>query len=218
MGTGPDIPRLILEGPEADTDVLDRQLVRRAQSGETAAFEALVRRHERRIFTFAYRMVGERTEAEDMAQEVFLKAYRGLHGFRGASRFSTWLHAIAAHHCASYLSARKRRRERETPPPNVAGRCDGNAAASWDGMRDAAPGPDAALEGRDLRQRLETALAELSTEHRLVVVLRDVQGLSYEEIAATLAIEMGTVRSRLHRARMALRAALAPHVAEEPAS
>lgn len=219
MGTFESARRLTTE--TAGTDRVpsvgaddDRRLVERARAGDAMAFEALVRRYERWVFTLALRMVGDRQEAEDIAQEIFLKAYRGLEGFRGASRFSTWLYAIASHHCLNYLGSSDARLRRQVWDPGPVGDCGGDAPTVLDRVPDGAPGPDAVLEGRELRQAIQNGLAYLSEEHRLIVVLRDVQGMSYEEIAATLGLELGTVRSRLHRARMDLKAQLGPYLTD----
>ena len=185
----------------------DRDLVARAQAGDTRAFEELVRRHQRWVFTLAVRMVGDGGEAEDLAQEVFVKAYRGLGGFRGAARFSTWLHSIASHHCLNALETRRRqplyRLERERPR-------DDDSPPRLERLPNGTPGADAVLEQRERARLVQAALARLKTDHRLIVVLRDIQGMSYEAIAESLGIELGTVRSRLHRARMELKDLLAP--------
>jgi RNA polymerase sigma-70 factor (ECF subfamily) len=219
MGTFEDSGRLNRErargdpGPSAEADD-DRRLVERVQAGDIAAFEALVRRYERWVFTLAFRMLGDRQEAEDIAQEVFLKVYRGLRGFRGAARFSTWLYAIASHHCLTYLASSAARLRRETWDPDPVGDRGGDAPSVLDRLPDGGPGPDVIAESRDLRQTIQDELARLSEGHRLVLVLRDVQGMSYDEIAETLGIELGTVRSRLHRARTDLKAKLRPHLME----
>jgi RNA polymerase sigma-70 factor, ECF subfamily len=210
---------LTLEMTERDTTAAavvdeDRRLVDRARAGDVQAFEALVRRYERWVFTLAVRMVGDRAQAEDLAQEVFLKAYRGLRGFRGGARFSTWLYAIASHHCLNYLAGREsrmRRAERTDGPRDGRG---GSPSSVWDRVADEAPGPDAVLERRDLRRLIQDELLRLSEDHRMAVVLRDIQGMSYEEMAETLGVELGTVRSRLHRARMELKARLEPSLGE----
>jgi RNA polymerase sigma-70 factor (ECF subfamily) len=201
---------------EPPTSVVDedRQLVDRATAGDIGAFEALVRRYQGWVFTLALRMVGDRADAEDMAQEVFLKAYRGLAGFRGGARFSTWLYAVASHHCLNHLASRtarlRRLRRVDGPPPEP-----GTTGSSpLDRIADEAPGPDAAAEQGELRRVIQDELLQLTEDHRIVIVLRDLQGLPYEDIANALGIELGTVRSRLHRARMELKARLAPRLAD----
>lgn len=194
-------------GAEADAD---RDLVDQARAGDAGAFEALVRRYQGWVFTLTLRMVGDRAEAEEVAQEVFLKAYRGLRDFKGASRFSTWLYAIASHHCLNHLQARARR------PRAAAGGAGGAAAddppPAVERLADEAPGPDALLERQDLARIIQEELGQLKEEHRMVLILRDIQGLSYEQIAQGLGLELGTVRSRLHRARMEMKARLSPRL------
>lgn len=197
--------------PSAAAGDEDRGLVDRAQAGDAGAFETLVRRYQGWVFTLALRMVGDRAEAEDLAQEIFLKAYRGLKGFKGASRFSTWLYAIASHHCLNHLEARRRQ-------PHHHGRGGERPDAAADDppaierLADEAPRADALLERADRARIVQAELAHLTEEHRIILVLREIQGLSYEEIAATLGLEPGTVRSRLHRARMEMKARLAPRL------
>lgn len=203
-----EVPAAVPAAAEAEEE---RGLVDRARAGETGAFEALVRRYQGWVFTLALRMVGDRAEAEDLAQDVFLKAYRGLRGFKGASRFSTWLYAIASHHCLNHLKARGRRgglprRGRDNPATGD------DLPALVDRLPDGAPRADALLERADLVRIVQAEMAHLTEEHRMVLILRDIQGLSYEEIARTLGVELGTVRSRLHRARMEMKARLAPHL------
>jgi RNA polymerase sigma-70 factor (ECF subfamily) len=219
MGTLEDATGLRLERAEGEVRPTaaadeDRRLVDRAQTGDVRAFEALVRRYERWVFTLALRMVGDRADAEDIAQEVFLKAYRGLSGFRGGSRFSTWLYAIASHHCLNHLASRDVRARRAARVGNPAGADGETSTPAVDRVADDAPGPDAALERRDLRRMIQSALASLTEEHRIVLILRDIHGMSYDEIAENLGVELGTVRSRLHRARMELKTRLAPYLVD----
>ncbi|HSB70005.1 MAG TPA: sigma-70 family RNA polymerase sigma factor [Candidatus Methylomirabilis sp.] len=187
----------------------DHSLVTRTQAGDVAAFEALVRRYERWVFSLTLRMVGDRGEAEDMAQEVFLKAYRGLPRFKGNSRFSTWLYAIASHHCLNHLQGRRRR-----PAASARGSAGvaGEDLPAAERLPDEAPRADDLLEREELARIVQTELTFLTEEHRLILILRDIQGLAYHEIAETLGVELGTVRSRLHRARAAMRERLEAHL------
>jgi RNA polymerase sigma-70 factor (ECF subfamily) len=147
-----------------------------------------------------------------MAQEIFLKAYRGLKRFKGASRFSTWLYAIASHHCLNQLETRRRRPRPHGQAGDRRDHAESDPPAAVDRLADQAPHADALLERMDLARIVQAELANLTAEHRIILVLRDIQGLSYEQIARTLRLELGTVRSRLHRARMEMRARLTPHL------
>lgn len=184
----------------------------RAQAGDAGAFETLVRRYQGWVFTLALRMVGDRAEAEDLAQEIFLKAYRGLKRFKGASRFSTWLYSITSHHCLNHLRARWQQPHRHGWGGERLDAGDGSSPAPVDRLADEAPRADVLLERADRARIVQAELAHLTREHRIILVLREIQGLSYEEIAQILAVELGTVRSRLHRARMEMKARLEPHL------
>jgi len=176
---------------EADTAGPD-PLVARLQAGEARAFEELVITYQHRVFGVALRMLRNSTEAEDVAQEVFLRAHRGIAAFKGEAKLSTWLHTIAARLCLNRLAG---------GPRGLEVRSEGALE------RLAQPGadPSAAVERSELEAALHRAVADLPDDGRIVVVLRDFEGLSYDEIAAALDLPLGTVRSRLHRARTDLK-------------
>jgi RNA polymerase sigma-70 factor (ECF subfamily) len=164
----------------------------RLRAGDAPAFEELVMTYQHRVFGVALRMLGNRAEAEDVAQEAFVRAHRALGEFRGDAKLSTWLYAITSRLCLNRLASGERRMARQGEDALLR-------------LSDAGPRPDAALERRELETALGRAIAELPEDRRIVVVLRDIEGLSYEEIAQALELELGTVRSRLHRARAELK-------------
>jgi RNA polymerase sigma-70 factor (ECF subfamily) len=185
------------DGPGPAEPDRDQALVQRARRGETAAFGALVREHQHRVVNFIRAMVSDHADAEDLAQETFLRAYRALGRFRGDSTFKTWLYQIAANAARTHLARRRDRPERAA----------GDAAATPGAFGDPDTGEnvEAAVIHRDA---IDRALATLPEELREAVVLRDVEGLEYREIADALGVPLGTVESRIFRGRARLRAAL----------
>ena len=173
----------------------DAALVARLRAGDGPAFEELVTVYQHQVFGIALRMLGNHAEAEEIAQETFLRAHRALGEFRGEARLGTWLYAIASRLCLNRLGSGRRRHERS----------DEMALAQ-------APAEDAdaagALERDELQAALREAVAALPEDRRIVVVLRDLEGLSYEDVAEILGLPLNTVRSRLHRARLDLKAKL----------
>src|SRR5881296_646543 len=167
-------------------------LLERVRAGEPRAFEELVTAYQHRVFGVALRMLGSCAEAEELAQEVFLRVHRAIAEFRGDAKLSTWLYAIASRLCLNRLASGERRAVRE-------------GEETLTRLASSHAGPADELERSELEAALHRAIAELPEERRIVVVLRDLEGLAYEEIAAALELELGTVRSRLHRARMDLR-------------
>jgi RNA polymerase sigma-70 factor (ECF subfamily) len=167
----------------------------RLRSGDPRAFEELVTSFQHRVFAVAYRMLGSRAEAEDAAQEVFLRIHKGIGAFRGDAALSTWIYAITSRVCLNRLGSVEGRlaRDREGDDDTV-------LRVPSDHV-----GPAAAAERREIEQALHRAIAELPEDRRIVVVLRDLEGLSYEDIAAALELPLNTVRTRLHRARMDLK-------------
>ena len=171
----------------------EKVLLQRAKKGEMAAFESLVTAYERRVYSLALRSTGSEADAADITQEVFLRAYRSLDTFRGESGFSTWLYRITVNLCVDL--ARQN---------NPAESLDDEQALEAPETRGAYQ-PETALANSELRRELDAALSLVSEEHRKIVILRDVAGMSYADIAAALELEEGTVKSRLARARAALR-------------
>jgi RNA polymerase sigma-70 factor (ECF subfamily) len=181
-----------------EADPTDAELVARFRSGDRSAFATLVARHERRVYNLAYRMLGRSEDARDVAQEAFLSCFRHLDRFRGDSAFGTWLHRITVNAC--YDAMRRR------PPEPV----------SLEGLEPTPAGDhaDRAADAVDVQQ----ALARVPLEFRAVLVMHDVQGLAYEEVAEALEVPLGTVKSRLHRGRLALARLLAGEPVTTPAA
>jgi RNA polymerase sigma-70 factor (ECF subfamily) len=178
------------EDPDAD-------LIERWQRGEPEAFERLVRNHERNVFRLLYRMLGNREEAEDAAQEAFLSLHRHGHRFRRESRFSTFLYRVAANAALNRRRSLGRARAREI---ELAQR-----HATGAQIHVAPRNPEDATHGAEIQSRVQQALEELPAELRVAVVLYDIEGQSYKDIAEILKIPEGTVKSRIHRARLGLR-------------
>jgi len=172
----------------------DPHLVDRLRRGDPRAFEELVIAYQHRVFGVALRMLRNRSEAEEIAQEVFLRVHGAVEDFRGEAKLSTWLYAITSRLCLSRLAAGERRVARE-----------GHATLE---RLTADVDPAAQLERGELEAALQRAITELPEERRIVVVLRDLEGLPYDEIAEVLDLPVNTVRSRLHRARLDLKAKL----------
>ena len=168
----------------------DADLVSRAQSGRLDAFEELVRRHRVATYRIALRMLGDESDAEDATQDAFVQAWRKLGGFRADAAFSTWMYRIVTNRCLNMLRARRR----TEPLPD-----DREAPASR---------PDRIAEARWQVEDLKLAILRLTPEQRAPLVLRELQGCTYEEIAESLDISIPAVKSRLHRARLELLAAM----------
>jgi RNA polymerase sigma-70 factor (ECF subfamily) len=184
---------------EAAAEVIDpdAELVLRWQAGDASAFEVLVRRHERRVFGLVFRMLGNRQEAEDVAQEAFLALHRHGHRFRGEARFSTFVYRVAANAALNRRRTLGRRRAREDA---LAHRQD-----AGDDLPSTPRDPEDAASSVEIQARVQAALLGLPQDLRMAVVLYDIEGQSYGEIAQVLRIPEGTVKSRIHRARTALR-------------
>ncbi len=188
----------------------ERALVQRAQKGDGAAFEDIVRANEATVYRLALRQLGNREDAEDAAQEVFLKAYTGLASFRGDSKLSVWLYRITGNVCTDML-----RRRRETV--SLSQENDEGEPLELE-LPDVRFDPVALAERHDLRERIGAALQALPPEAREILLLRELGGASYDEIAETLGLDLGTVKSRIFRARKKLCALLDGNFSGDAAS
>lgn len=183
----------------------DADLIRAARAGERRALDALVRRHEPRIYRFAYRLTGNADDAADVAQDTLMAMARSLGTFRGEATLATWLYAVARRATIRKHRQRARRLGRETSLEAVSETVD-REPSSPD------PTPEESLSARERDAIVNAALAELSPLHREVLLLRDVEGLTAPEVARTLGIQVRAVKSRLHRARLRLREVLGPRI------
>ncbi len=175
----------------------EQQWVEDARRGDQDAFEGLVRLYEKRVFALTVRMCGNPEDAAEAAQEAFLSAWQGLPFFRGDASFSTWLYRLASNACVDFLRREGRRRAAAGPSLD-------DEELNLD-VPDAAPGPQAHAERGELRAQIEEGLQALSPEHRQVLLLREVHQLRYDEIAESLELDVGTVKSRISRGRKQLR-------------
>jgi len=189
-------------GVEEEKSVSDLEEVTRFRNGDESAFEELVYRYEGELYGLALRVVGNREEAMDAVQEAFLRIFRGLNKFRGQSTFRTWAYSITLNVCRSKLASSASRKGKLTE--SLTGDPDGDGRPASD-PKDQSADPERAAMGTELGAVLKRALATLSLKHREIIVLREIEGLEYDEMASVLHCSQGTVKSRLARARHALR-------------
>ena len=190
-------PARALQPEGADSE--DRELVERARRGDQDAFRVIVEKYERRVRGLVWGLVGDRSDAEDVAQDAFLRAFRGLSSFRGRSRFRTWLFQIALNAARTHRQTRDRSNETTT----ASGELDSTVMS------------ESLEQGIIARDRLRHALSQLPGEMREAVLLRDVEGFDYREIAEMLDIPIGTVESRIFRGRARLKQALTAQTVPE---
>ena len=181
-------------------DFSEAQLLERAAHGDQAAFEEIVKAHEKNVYTLALRMSHNREDALDLSQEIFLRVYKALPGFKGEASFSTWLYRLSYNLCVDHIRKVKRRNEL----PLTVHYSDSTEEQEID-WPDARYNPESEWEKKELRESIALSMEKLTPEQRAILTFREIQGLSYDEIARTLKLSEGTVKSRLARAREALR-------------
>ncbi len=196
--------------PQPGQQALDQELVKRVQRGDSAAFDLLVRKYQHRIAALIGRYVSDWSECQDVAQDTFIRAYRAIGNFRGDAQFYTWLHRIAVNTAKNHLVANNRR-----PPNDDIDVSDAEQFDSGIRLRDTDT-PERELARQQMEQAVMRAVEALPEELRLAISLREVDGLSYEEIAQRMDCPIGTVRSRIFRAREAIDAELRPLMDVEP--
>jgi RNA polymerase sigma-70 factor (ECF subfamily) len=179
--------------------VTENELITRAKKGDQDAFGQLVLAHQNKVFSLCVHLLNSREDAEDMAQEAFLKAWRSLGGFQGESSFATWMHRLTTNVCLDHLRKQARRQNIST-----AVSLD-DEESGWTAPADHTQDPQRRLEQQEQRELLTKALNELPEHHRRLIIMREVSGLSYQEIADALDADLGTVKSGISRARERLR-------------
>jgi RNA polymerase sigma-70 factor (ECF subfamily) len=195
--------------PVPPSDAADQALVRAIQSGDPRAWSRLIALYQDRLFAVCLRMVNDRDAAADLTQDTFVKVIQGLGSYDGRSKLSTWLIRIAMNTCLSWKRSQKLRRHISLDgPPSHRGHADGLGTQGRSGRSSWELRPDQGVELHEQHDRVAAALASLNAEQKAILVLRDVQGLDYDQIAQVLDIAVGTVKSRLFRARLALRETL----------
>jgi RNA polymerase sigma-70 factor (ECF subfamily) len=187
--------------PATDTD--DREYVRRTLGGDDRAFAVLVRRYERGLFNLAYRMVHDTEQARDLTQEIFVRVHRSLDKYDPVYPFTSWIYRVGSNLCIDWIRKRKLRTV-SLDAPIAPGEPDSRRRE----LPDPEPDPSQDLQARERAAVLAAVLAKLPESHRMILLLRHQRELSYEEIALTLDVPLGTVKARIHRAREAFRRVL----------
>lgn len=197
----------ILENPATNERAEDLALVRRAQNGDTSAYDQLIRKYQERIYGTVYNMTSNHEDANDLTQETFIKGYSALKSFKGDSSFYTWVYRIAVNKTINFLKLRKNKVHMSLNDVDFQAEHDPDLVQL---ISDKTPRRAANLS--ELQEKLNEAMQQLSDTHRLVVTLHDIQGLSHDEIAKIMDCNVGTVRSRLFYARQQLQALLADYL------
>lgn len=193
----------------------EKHLLRAVKNGQPDAFDQLVHLHQNKVFGLCLRMLGDSAEAEDLAQDVFLTVFCSIHTFREECLLSTWIYRITRNHCLNRLKFLKRRAHNRKQPLDETQQADVLGQELHAPVAGVLARPDHLVEGRQMESILQSQINRLGEEHRELIVLRDIENLSYEEIQAITGLPEGTVKSRLHRARMELARNMAPFLKED---
>jgi RNA polymerase sigma-70 factor (ECF subfamily) len=178
----------------------EKKLVEKAKSGDIGAFEKLIEGHQKKVFNIALRMIGNYDEASELAQEAFLRAFKSIKSFKGDSLFSTWIYKITTNVCLDEIR-RKKKKKLISLDEDI--EHDGSEFKRQ--IKDDSPGPESVAENNELKRMVKESINLLPGDYKVVLVLRDIQGFSYEEISRILNCPTGTVKSRINRARQALK-------------
>jgi RNA polymerase sigma-70 factor (ECF subfamily) len=184
-------------------DGYEQKLVQRLKRRDEAAFNELVRLYQGKIYRLVFRMIGDPGEAEDLAQEVFVTVFKSIDSFRGDSKLSTWMYRVATNHCKNRIKYLGRRAHKQKKEFDEVGDRDAIESASMSTSA-TVPRPDDLADARQTERIIRQALSELPEDQRELIVLRDIENMTYEEIKDVTGLPEGTVKSRLHRARLAL--------------
>ncbi len=182
----------------------EQALVKACKQGDRKALGELIKRFQKNVYATALRMLKDPVEAEECTQDIFLKIIKKIRTFRGDSKLSTWIYRIAVHTCINRLKASKRRNKKT----------ESTEISLPQSMKDPSPGPEALAEKHHLLKKVQEELNSLSDDQRTILILGDIEGLDYKEIAEILQIPLGTAKSRLHRARCALRDKLTEYLSD----
>jgi RNA polymerase sigma-70 factor (ECF subfamily) len=193
----PDMPS---SNAPVDGEMSDLELVKRCQAGDTRAFDALVTKYRNRIYSMAYHIIQNETEAWDISQEAFIKAWRAMGSFKSDATFYTWLYRITHNVCYDWMRKKKFESDGEFDDSEKEHR----VAAGAEAVPRGAPRPDQAMKNAELKVQLDWAISQLSADHRQIILLKEMDGLSYQEIADVMKCSLGTVMSRLFYARKKL--------------
>ncbi len=184
----------------------DEELILLVQEGQNQAFDILVGRYKNRLYSYLYRLLGNESEAEEFAQETFVRAYMHADKYRTIARFSTWLYTIGTNLVRNRIRNIKRR------PKTISmwNESNGGEDGRWVDIKDESPTPEETMDQKKLQELIQQAIEKIPSRYRPSFVLREINGLSYDEIAATTGLKLGTVRSRINRGRMHFKRAVSP--------